>query len=268
MVRGVLAAALVLSSGCGAQAGAWTQAEDRWQVISSFDIARAARGYDGQGAARAPVKFSKRFSKMLIEYGWSDSLTLIVAPEYSTAMSSWADGLPVKALDMGIEAGARLRLSEAFGVLSLQASLKYAGPYDLSHGPIQKHDGVVHGSARREELRVLYGTGFKLFGCDGFADVEAAERLVTKPFPNETVVDATAGLWLGSGTMVMAQSFNVVSGGDAEPPYTYFRLHKLELSLVQRLDETSYVQIGGFVSPAGQNSLVEEGVMIALWSHN
>lgn len=266
MHRSVLAVILVVAASRAAHAGAWTQDQDHWQAISSFDVTRAGKGYDGQSAPRAPVKFSKRFSKLLIEYGWSNSLTLILAPEYSTAASSWAGGTPVKALDMGVEAGARWRLTDTFGVVSLQASLKYAGPYDLSHGPIQQHDGVVHGSARRAEIRALYGTSFKLFGCDGFGDVELAERFVSSPFPNETAFDATAGLWLGSGTMVMAQSFNVVSGGDAEPPYTYFRTHKLELSLVQQLDEGWFIQIGGFVSPFGQNSLVEQGVTISFWS--
>jgi hypothetical protein len=265
MRSAALALAALTASAGGAQAGAWTEPKGQWLSISSLDLAGASKGYDAQSQARAPVKFDKNFSHALIEYGWSDRLTFFLAPEYSTAVSQWQDGTPVKALDIGLEGGARYRVSDAFGILSVQASLKYAGPYDLSHGPIQQHQGVVKGAARREELRVLYGTSFKLFGRDGFADVEAAQRFVTSPLPNESVLDATAGLWFGTRTMVMLQSFNVVSGGDASPPYTYFRTHKLELSVVRGLGDRWSVQLGGFVSPAGQNALVEQGVEIALW---
>ncbi|HWA89596.1 MAG TPA: hypothetical protein VG889_06135 [Rhizomicrobium sp.] len=249
----------------GAHAGAWTEPKGQWLSIASLDLAGASKGYDAQSNPRAPVKFDKSFSKSLIEYGWSDRLTLFAAPEYSTAVSQWQNGMPVKALDLGIEAGARYRVSDAFGILSAQASLKYAGPYDLSHGPIQAHDGVARGAARREELRVLYGTGFTLWGRGGFADIEAAQRFVTSPLPDETVLDATAGLRFGTRTCIMFQSFNVVSGGDGRPPYTYFRTHKLELSVVRDLSARWSLQLGGFVSPAGQNSLVEQGVEIALW---
>jgi hypothetical protein len=64
----------------------------------------------------------------------------------------------------------------------------------------------------------------------------------------------------------MLQNFNIISGGDARPPYGYFRTHKLELSLVRRPSERWALQLGGFISPAGQNSLVEQGVSLSLWT--
>ena len=114
-------------------------------------------------------------------------------------------------------------------------------------------------------MRLLYGTNFKLFGRDGFGDVEVAERVITHPRPDETVLDLTGGIWFGTKTMVMLQSFNVVSGGDADSPDTYFRTHKIEMSVVRRLSPRWSVQLGAFLSPAGQNSLVEQGITIALW---
>jgi len=150
---------------------------------------------------------------------------------------------------------------------SLQATLKYAGPFDLSHGPIQKYDSIGRGATRTEEVRLLYGTGFKLFGRDGFADAEAAERFITVPRPNETDIDLTAGLWLGTRTMVMAQSFNVISGGGAQAPYTYFREHKIELSVVRCISARWSVQLGAFTAPMGQNTVVEQGFMLSLWNH-
>jgi hypothetical protein len=265
-MRRVVAALLLLAS-CGhAYAGAWTLKKHHWQIISDFEIARAGHGYDGAGRGDAPIKFQKLYSKTFAEWGWNDRLTLVIAPEYSTAVSAWGGGAPVTAIDMGLEGGARYLLSDAFGVLSMQATLKYDGPYDLSHGPIQKFNSTGRGAARTEEIRLLYGTNFKLLGRDGFADAEAAQRFISAPRPNETAVDLTAGLWLGSKTMVMAQSFNTISGGDAAPPYTYFREHKFELSVVRCLTDRYSVQLGAFVAPAGQNTVAEQGLSLSVWS--
>ncbi|HVV63998.1 MAG TPA: hypothetical protein VHC42_00895 [Rhizomicrobium sp.] len=249
----------LLAAPVPARAGAWTQNKGDWFVISSFDLTRAGKGFDDSGDADAPVKFNKSYMKNLIEYGWSDRLTLFAVTDYVVADARWAQETPIHARDASAEAGLRYRVTDRFGVWSVQASYKAAGPFDLSNS-------IEPDPARIEEVRLLYGAGFKLFGLDGFGDIEAAQRWITHPRPDETAIDLTAGLWLGPKTMVMLQNFNIVSAGDARPPYGYFRTHKLELSLVRRLTERWAVQLGGFISPAGQNSLVEQGVSISLWT--
>ena len=64
----------------------------------------------------------------------------------------------------------------------------------------------------------------------------------------------------------MLQNFNVIGGGNGQPPYGYFRSHKLEVSVVQRLTRHLLVQAGAFYSPLGQNALRERGVVLALWT--
>ena len=244
----------------GAQAGAWTQDRHRWFSIMSFDTASAGRGYGAASRADAPVKFDKLYVKNLVEFGLTRRITLFAVSDYVLASTTWADEAPIRARDASFEAGARIRLTERIGVLSVQSSYKQAGPFDLSNS-------IGLDPARIVEARLLYGTSFKLLGLNGFADVEAGQRWITRPRPDETVLDVTAGLWLGTKTMVMLQNFNVVSGGDAVPPYTYFRTHKIELSLVRCVSARWSVQLGGFFSPAGQNSLVEQGASLALWRH-
>jgi hypothetical protein len=259
-VRAILFAAMaVLATPCPAAAGAWTQAEGQWQVINTVGYSQADKGFDAQSRADAPIKFDKFYLNGLAEYGVSDTITLFVAPEYVVADSSWSGATPTRASNFAIEGGARVRLSDAFGIVSLQGSFKSAGPFDLSNS-------VGHDSARIAELRLLDGFSFKLFGDDGFADIEAAERWISHPRPNETAFDATAGLWLSTDTLLMAQSFNTISGGDALPPYSYYRTHKLEVSVVENLSARWSVQLGLFASPAGQNSLVEQGVTASLWT--
>ena len=65
---------------------------------------------------------------------------------------------------------------------------------------------------------------------------------------------------------VGAEPGSIVSGGGAKPPFGYYRSHKVQLSLVERLSRHWLVQIGGFVSPAGQNALDEKGISVVLWT--
>ena len=256
---GLAVASLLLLAPCRVEAGAWTQGRHQWFTITSFDVASAARGYGAKSRADAPVKFQKFYVKDLVEFGLTDRITLFGVSDYVVANATWGNETPVHARDASFEGGARYRITDSIGVLSVQSSYKEAGPFDLSNS-------IGLDAARIVEVRLLYGTNFKLFGRDGFADVEAAQRWVTHPRPDETVLDLTAGVWLGSKTMVMVQNFNVISGGDAELPYTYFRTHKVEVSVVRNLWGRWSLQLGGFVSPLGQNSLVEQGASLALWT--
>jgi hypothetical protein len=63
----------------------------------------------------------------------------------------------------------------------------------------------------------------------------------------------------------MAQSFNIISGS-AIAPYTSYRTHKLEFSVVEKLNDRWSLQSSAFFSPAGQNALDEKGMCVALWA--
>jgi len=241
-----------------ASAGAWTLQAHHWQIISSMNYARALDGYDGAGSAKAPIRFVKLNSRDLVEYGWNDKLTLFTAVEYARAESIWADEQPLFAHALSVEAGARYRVWDRFGVFSVQASYRNSAAFDLPNSRSLDTASIA-------ELRLLYGTNFTLLGRNGFADVELAERYVTHPRPNETLLDLTGGIRFGDRTMLMLQSFNVVSGGDADPPDTYFRTHKIELSVVEKLWGRYSAQVGVFIAPAGQNSLVEQGITLGMW---
>ncbi|HEY0266113.1 MAG TPA: hypothetical protein VGC16_05130, partial [Rhizomicrobium sp.] len=144
-------------------------------------------------------------------------------------------------------------------VLSLEVSARSAGAFNFAVSTDANAAGYDGG------FRLLYGAGFRWRGMDGFVNVEAGERWVSAPRPDQTPVDLTAGLWLDPDWMAMLQSFNLVSGS-AAAPYSYFRSHKLELSAVWRVTQRFSLQAGAFVSPAGQNALVERGLVLALWS--
>jgi hypothetical protein len=253
-----IAAVFLLMYAQEARAGAWTQAEDTGQTISTFTYSRASRSYDGHSNATIPIRYTKLLTQTYIEYGVRDWLTITVDPEYAKAQSGPPGGPIEVANAFAIGAGARVRLLDSHGVFSLEGSYKSAGAFDTSVSVNQE-------SARQFEIRALYGTNFDLFGKTAFADLELGQRFIAGARPSETPIDISVGLHITKQTMVLAQSFNVIAGGDSKPPYSFYRSHKVQLSIVQHLWRDLSLQIGGFVSPLGQNALKEQGLSIALW---
>ncbi len=255
----IVLALLVCSAGA-AQAGAWTQKRGHWQVITTTIYGDAPTAFDGKGNTGISLQFDKALLLNAAEYGLTNRITLLLNTETAYARSHLAPSPRVKGLDNAYEGGARFLLSSRHGMFSVQASYKSAGAFNFSVSANSR----VAGSAA--ELRFLYGGNFKLAGRDGFFDLQAGQRFLSAPRANETPLDLTAGLWLTPSRMVMLQNFNVIGGGDGQPPYGYFRSHKLEVSVVQRLTKRLLVQAGVFYSPLGQNALRERGVVLALWT--
>jgi protein XagA len=251
--------AVVLALAGRAEAGAWTLDRGHIQMISGVTASQATRSFDGASSASQRVLFRKMLSQNLVEYGLTDAVTLFAAPEFVTAVSD-TNGLGVtRARDFSMEGGVRILLSSRIGMLSLQTSAKTAGAFDMSVS------GGGNPSGRQFELRLLYGRGFTIFGRQGFFDFEVAERWIRRPRPNEMVIDGSAGLWVLPRTQFLFQTFNTISGGGAKTPYGFYRVHKFELSLVQRLTPRWSVQAGVIWSAAGQNIVKEQGFAAAVW---
>lgn len=241
-----------------ASAGAWLQPQGDGQVIATVIYSGAGTGYDANSRADQPASFHKLWSSIWAEYGLAKKLTLIFTPEYAHATTRDTSGYETRASDFAWGLGLRWRITDAFGTLSLQALAKSAGAFDMSVS-------VNDQAGKQGELRLLYGTNFTLFHHNGFLDVEAGERWIAGARPDETVADFTLGYHILRHDMVMLQSFNTVSGGDARAPYVYYRAHKLELSWVTEFRHGVSLQSGTYFSPAGQNSLDEKGAQVSLW---
>jgi protein XagA len=249
---------------CGEpRAGAWTEPRGHWQIISGLIFSDANRSFDTGGDGVAPVLFKRVLPQNDAEYGLRNSVTLFVRTE--TAWAHFADAYTpeVSAVDNAVELGTRIRLLHGDnGVLSLETSLRTAGAFNFAVSANSLASG------RAATMKLLYGRNFKLFGFNGFTDLQAGEIFLSRPRPNETAIDLTAGLWLGGRTMAMIQSFNLIgAGGGGGNSYPYFRSHKLEVSLVRKQSRRYSLQLGGFVSPMGQNALVEQGLCVSLWAN-
>jgi hypothetical protein len=241
-----------------AWAGAWTLDRGQAQVISGVTFSKASRRFDGAGKPSQRVVFDKLLVQNSFEYGLTNAVTLYVAPEFVTAHSAGDGQATIRARSAAVEAGVRVLLLTRIGMFSIQGSGKSAGAFDMSVS-------AYKASGSQAELRLLYGRSFKLLGLDGFTDLQVAERWIRRPRPNEMTIDATLGLWLTPKTLAMFKSYNIVSGGGVQAPYTFYRMHKLELSVVRQITGEWSVQIGAFVSPLGQNIVAEQGIGSALW---
>ena len=105
-----------------AYAGAWTLPEGQTQLIETTTYSYASVNFDAQGMPTLPVTYRKLLSSLYAEYGYNDWLTLIAEPEYANAISGAPNRLVQRAGDFAIEAGARARLFDDVGMLSVQVT--------------------------------------------------------------------------------------------------------------------------------------------------
>lgn len=236
-----------------AHAAAWTLDEGQGQLLAEATYSYARHSFHDDTA----IVFDKVFIKDDYEYGICDGITVFSIPQYVSASVQRAGGT-IAAKELAFSSGARLRLSDAFGALSAEMSYTRQTAFTMT----------VAGKAaagHEVELRLLYGTGYHLFQHDGFADVEIGWRWNALPQPNEVVADVTAGVWLWPNWLLMGQSFNVISAGYGEYPYTFYRQHKTELSLGWRIVPSLTLQFGGFYSPSGRHVVAERGLSAGFW---
>ena len=241
-------------------AGAWTQDEDRWQVITGLVLSEAGHTYGSD----APIQFRRALFTSYTEYGLRENLTLFAATESAYVEVQQGSAAPYHAIDNAVEGGARLRVDpwlglDDFGILSVEVSLRTAGAFNFA---VSANRGAGGDGG---QLRLLYGKGLRLWDHDAFADIELGRRFLAGARPDETPFDLTAGLWLDPDNMVMAQSFNLFAAAGQVAAYPSFESHKLQLSWVRRLSGRFLLQSAGFFSPAGRNALVEQGVCLSLW---
>ena len=241
-----------------ANAGAWTLPAGETQIITGVTYSTANAKFGSSGAV--PAQFHKIFAQSYMEHGLTDRLTLVLVPEYATATEADPGQPLMHATNFAVEGGLRYRVTDAIGMLSVQASYQTSGGFDT---PI----AVVRKSGSEIEARLLYGLNFHLFRRDAFVDAEVGQRWITGARPDETAADLTLGLHWSKKFTIMAQTFNIISAGKGDPPYTYFRSHKLQLAFVQRLWKGVSLETGAYFSPAGENALAERGTLAALWVH-
>ena len=253
------AAALAGLAPTVAHAGAFNQQAGHGQVIVTTTFTQAGEAFDTIGRFSPASNFRKFETTALVEYGFTDWLTGIVKPSFDAISASGATSASYSGLGM-TEIGAQARVAQ-FGssVLAVQGTVRVPGSTDRSNP-------VLIGSTRVEEdLRVLFGHGFKVGGWDGFIDLQAGYRWRGGGPPDELRFDATLGLRPVSNWTLLLQSFNEVSQSSNSIAYPAYSLYKLQASVVHDFSKEWSAQVGFVTTVAGRSALRERGVLAAVW---
>jgi protein XagA len=242
-----------------AWAGAWTLPEGTGQWLATVTGTSATSYFSDSGLASTP-RYSKEEMQVLIEYGLTDRLTVIVDP----GLLNIDIAAPTSASRFGLdytEFGARYGFWQSPDwVVSGQATLRIPGTTDTSNPAAIGYTDV------EADFRALLGHNFSVAGMPAFFDFELAERWRTDGYPSEFRVDATLGVKIFPRWMLLMQSFNVISEGAG---ISYFggsyEYYKFQLSAIYALTDTWSLQFGGLTTFAGGNALQENGVVLGVW---
>ncbi|MCI4680670.1 hypothetical protein K9U39_02575 [Rhodoblastus acidophilus] len=240
-------------------AGAWTPDQGHGEIIVTTFFDDANQAYDQAGRFTPTPLYRSGQANIYVAYGVTDWLTAILRPGVQSSSVAPPENQRYTGVgDSEIAAQARVWRDDSTVISVL------AGVRALTSGGAT--DGWLQGPNRPEyDFRLLLGHNVGLWGFSGFVDFSAGYRLVGGIEPNEGHFDATFGLYLTRDLLVMAQSFNTISGASGNPQAPQWAQAKAQFSLVYRLNPEWRAQAGGFVTVAGQNAYRENGVLLGLW---
>ncbi|MCG5234940.1 transporter [Xanthobacter oligotrophicus] len=250
--------ALILLAPSPAGAGAWTQEEGHGQVILQGSAVHSGSEFGPSSDLYDSRPYDKLEATLVFEYGASDWLTLIVAPQ----LLSVDLGAPAPSSYAGLgytDAGARVRIyNENNIVVSAQVVGRLPGT-----GNSQSAAAVGYEDPELD-LRLLAGWSFPLFGKAAFLDVEAAQRLRFGDPPDEFHLDLTLGVRVAERWQVLFQSFNVISEGAGEGPYfgTSYEYYKLQLGAAYDLSAAVTLGVALVSTVFARNAPQENGVVL------
>jgi hypothetical protein len=242
-----------------ALAGAWTPDQGHGEAIVTTFFEQASQSYDQAGRLIPTPLYRSAQGTAYVAYGVTDWLAAIVRPGVqSSSLGPPANQSYTGLGDSEVAAQARLWRDDAtvISVLAGARAPTTGGATNRSlAGPNQPE----------YDARLMLGHNLEIGGLSGFADFSAGYRLAGGTAPNEGHFDATLGLYATPRLLVLAQSFNAISGASNNPNTPQWAQAKAQFSLVYRLSEEWRMQGGGFFTLAGENAYRENGLLLALW---
>ncbi len=255
----VLLAAPAFFWAAPACAGAWTPDEGHGEVIATTFVDQASQAFDSYGKFTPTPLYRSAQANVYVAYGVTDWLTAIVRP----GVQSSSLGAPENQRYTGLgdsEAAVQARVwRDDSTVISVLAGVRAPTVGGATNALLQGPAGPQY------DFRVLLGHNLSLASLSGFVDFSAGYRLVGDGAPDEGHFDATFGLYVTPDLLVMAQSFNTISGASRNPQFPQWAQSKAQLSLVYSLNPQWRAQIGVFTTLAGLNAYRENGALLALW---
>ncbi len=244
-----------------AHAGAWTYEAGTGQAILQGSAVTSANAFGPSSELFASRSFDKVEATLTFEYGLTDWLTLIAAPQllYVDLGPPWPSSYAGPGYT---DLGARARLWQGDGplgaaVVSAQIVARLPGTGDsASAAAVGYQDAEL-------DLRLLFGTSFMLWQKPAYLDLQIAQRQRFGDPPDELRFDATLGVRVAPRWQVLVQSFNVISEGAGEGPdfSASYEYYKLQLSGAYDLSAALTVQVGIIGTVFARNAPQETGAV-------
>lgn len=254
LASGVAAATAILSA-APAEAGAWTQAKGRTQIILKAETMTANEAFDPDGV-RVPLAVERRDRSLEVfaEYGLTDRLTLQVKGDWQDGEDQFVDYQGRGPVEVALVWQVWRDDDTA---VSVQAGYASAGD-GRNAGYAAPGVGDDDWEARASAGRSFGGVGVGVFRPDRmFVEVQAARRF-RDGLPDEVRADATVGAHFGERWLVLGQAYaGRTDHGGA-------RWLSLETSVVRHLGAWS-VQTGWRETVSGRETAVARGAVLALW---
>ncbi len=222
------------------------------QLILKYERGRSDEDFTrGGGTAPAPHVADDDLS-LFVEHGLTDRLTLQGQVGYTRGAVG-----PFESDGRGpLSAG--LRFTPYVGAGGREVLSVYAG--GVLDGEGRNSAYLLPGQGDHDgEFRVLYGRSAKVFGREGFVDVEGA-YLARSAFADEAHLDVTVGYEAVRDWLLLLQTY----AGDARTRGADPRWAKLEGGVVRRFGNWR-VQAGYRATVAGRLTPAEAGPVVALW---
>lgn len=242
-----------------AGAGAWTLRAGEGQVIFQVIAAQADEEFGPSSRLYDSRPYDKLEATLVFEYGATDWLTLIVAPQILVIDLGPPDASSYSGPGYA-DLGARLRLLEGDGhVLSAQfvGRLPGAGNSDAA-AAVGYEDGEI-------DLRLLYGVAFTVWDRPAFLDLQVAQRFRFGDPPDEFRLDLTLGVRVAERWQLLLQSFGVVSEGAGEVPYfaVSYEYLKIQAGAAYDVREDLTLQVAFVSTCFARNAPQENGLVLS-----
>ncbi len=242
--------------------GAWNQRAGEGQVISTSSWAHASQIFDDDYKAVPLRGFTKTETRIYIEQGVTDWLTLVGNTGFQTL--NFRDGdsrFDFDGLD-DIEIGAQIGTYSREG-LATSIRLSYIVDSQLDNRAIDILPG-----GDQFEARALIGQSRETLLGDIFYDAQIAVRSEDFDKVDQTQAALTVGYKPTHRWLIMGQSYAIVS---AEEFVDGFRVPEQmdvssHLSIARQYRPGRYIQLGAGQTFLGRNIVKERSVFIGLWT--
>ena len=247
-----------LASPDPAAAGAWNRPAGEGLAIFDYTLDAGSVYFDGGGRLAPAQHYSKSELAAYVEYGATDSLTLIARPSLDDVHVGAPDAGAYRGLG-GSAVGAQWQ-ALVFGPAVLAAQGTFSLP-----GSTSRTDPAVTGNTAREgDLRLLAGVGLPL-PFRPFLDLQGSYRIRSGGADAQWHGDATFGFYPTDKLLVLLQSFTTVPTGPGDARLPSSRATRLEVKAVYALTQAWAVQLGTFTTAWGRDALRERGFTTGVW---